>query len=264
MIKIIIVSLFILIIGIIMTMSGRGGGNFYVPILVIAGLKMHNAAAMGQFILLITALTGTLFFHKHKLVDWKLALIIDPPTDIMAFIGGYFSDLLSGIHLKIILSVFLAIAALFMIIKIKDRLIKKKKKIGYWYRNFTGKEYVVNLWYSIPVTALAGLIAGAVGISCGSFKIPLMVLLCGVPMHIAVGTSSAMTSTTALMGFLGHAIRGHFEPQFALSFAIAAVLAGIFGGKFATKIKPEYLKIIFASTTFIASVMMIINVIVSK
>jgi uncharacterized membrane protein YfcA len=261
MTKIIIISLSVFAIGLIMTMSGRGGGNFYVPLLVIAGLGMHQAATMGQFILMIAALTGMLVFNKKKLVDWKLALVIDPPTDIMAFVGGYFSSYLSGTHLKVILSVFLVLAGFSMLIKVKERPIQKQKVIGYWHRKFSGEEYVVNLWYTIPITALAGLVAGAVGISCGSFKIPLMVLLCGVPMRVAVGTSSAMIAATAIMGFLGHVTRGHFEPQYAIPLAIAAILAGILGGKLAIKTNPKYLKVIFALTTFVAAIFMVINAI---
>ncbi len=257
--NIIIISLAVFVIGLIMTMSGRGGGNFYVPLLVIAGLGMHQAAAMGQFILLIAALTGMLVFQKRKMVDWKLALVIDPPTDIMAFVGGYYSNYLSGNTLKIILSIFLVLAGFSMLLKVKERPIKTKKRFGYWHRSFGGQDYVVNLWYTIPITAFAGLVAGAVGISCGSFKIPLMVLLCGVPMHIAVGTSSAMIAATAIMGFLGHAMRGHFDPSYAIPLAIAAILAGIFGGKLALKTNPKHLKLIFAITTFIAALIMIIN-----
>jgi len=259
MTNIIIISLSVFAIGLIMTMSGRGGGNFYVPLLVIAGLGIHQAATMGQFILMIAALTGMLVFNKRKLVDWKLALVIDPPTDIMAFAGGYFSSDLSGMSLKIILSVFLVLAGFSMLIKVKERPIQTKKRIGYWHRNFQGEEYVVNLWYTIPITALAGLVAGAVGISGGSFKIPLMVLLCGVPMRVAVGTSTAMVAATAMMGFLGHLARGHFEPHYAIPLAIAAILAGIFGGKLAIKTNPKYLKLIFAITTFVAAIFMIIN-----
>ncbi len=261
---ILLVSAALFVIGLIMTMSGRGGGNFYVPLLIIAGLGMHQAAAMGQFILLIAALTGMLVFNKKKMVDWKLALVIDPPTDIMAFVGGYFSSYLSGSTLKIILSVFLVLAGISMLIKVKEKPVTTVKRFGYWHRKFGEEEYVVNLWYTIPVTALAGLVAGSVGISCGSFKIPLMVMLCGVPMHIAVGTSSAMIAATAIMGFLGHTMRGHFEPDFAIPLAIAAILAGIFGGKLAIKTNPKHLKLIFAITTFAAAVFMIINTISTK
>ena len=211
--NLVVISIIIFAIAIIMTMTGRGGGNFYVLILVVAGQSMHQAATSAQFILMLTAFAGMLIFQKNKLVDWKLALVIDPPTDIMAFVGGYFSNYASGVTLKLILAGLLVTAGFLMLINVKEKPILHKKKFGYWHRNFQGQEYVVNLWLTIPITALAGLAAGAVGISGGSFKIPLMVLFCGVPMGIAVGTSSAMVAATALMGFFGHTSQGHFDPK---------------------------------------------------
>ena len=38
----------VVVIAVVMTMTGRGGGNFYVPLLVAAGQPMHGAAATGQ------------------------------------------------------------------------------------------------------------------------------------------------------------------------------------------------------------------------
>jgi len=51
MTSLIIVSLLILIIAVAMTMVGKGGGNFYVVILAMANIPMHEAATTGQFIL---------------------------------------------------------------------------------------------------------------------------------------------------------------------------------------------------------------------
>ena len=91
-----------------------------------------------------------------------------------------------------------------------------------------------------------------------------MVLLCGVPMRIAVGTSSAMVAVTALMGFCGHAANGHFDAKWAIPFACAAVVGGIIGGEFAMKTKPAKLKKIFAYTTFAAAIFMVMNALISK
>ena len=259
--SVIVVAIIIFIIAVLMTMTGRGGGNFYVLALVAAGYSIHQAATTGQFILMFTAVAGMLVFHKHKLVDWKLALVIDPPTDIMAFVGGYFSDYASGVSLKFALAGLLVIAGFLMLLKVKDKPILKQKRFGYWHRKYGDQEYVVNLWLAIPITATVGLAAGAVGISGGSFKVPLMVLLCGVPMRIAVGTSSAMVAATALMGFAGHAATGHFDAKWAIPVALVAVLGGIIGGKFAMKTKPEKLKKIFAYTTLAAAIFMVINAI---
>jgi len=51
MIGIIIFAITIFAIAVIMAMTGRGGGNSYVPVLVAAGLIMHQAATTAQFIL---------------------------------------------------------------------------------------------------------------------------------------------------------------------------------------------------------------------
>src|SRR6056297_934962 len=257
------ISIIVFGIAVLMTMTGRGGGNFYVLVLVLAGQAMHQAATSAQFILMLTAFAGMLIFQKNKLVDWKLALVIDPPTDIMAFVGGYFSEYASGVGLKLILAGLLVLSAIFMLVKVREKKIFPQKKFGYWNRKFQGQEYVVNLWLTIPITALAGLAAGAVGISCGSFKVPLMVLFCGVPMNIAVGTSSAMVAATAIMGFIGHTSQGHFEPEQAVLFAVIAVLGGLLGGRFAIKTNPAKLKKLFAYTTLAAAVFMIFNALFS-
>jgi len=262
--NILIVIVVIFVIAVVMTMTGRGGGNFYVLVLVAAGHSIHQAATTGQFILMLTAFAGMLIFHKHKLVDWKLALVIDPPTDIMAFVGGYFSDYASGVSLKFVLAGLLVFAGFLMLLKVKDKPILKQKRFGYWYRKYGDQEYVVNLWLAIPITAAVGLAAGAVGISGGSFKVPLMVLLCGVPTRIAVGTSSAMVAATALMGFVGHTANGHFDAQWAIPVACVAVLGGIIGGKFAMKTRPEKLKKIFAYTTLAAAIFMVCSALASR
>jgi len=259
--KIIIIAIIIFIIAISMAITGRGGGNFYVPVLIAAGIPMHRAATCGQLILAGAALAAMLVFHRHRTVDWKLALVIDPPTDIMAFVGGYYAHIFSGVALKFVFAGLLVLAGFFMLRPVKERTVEKR--YGFWQRRFGEYDYAVNLWLALPITALTGFFAGMVGISGGSFKIPLMVLACGVPMRIAVGTSSAMVAATALMGFFGHKAAGDFNPAVALPLAAAAVAGGLIGGGFSLKINPQHLKRIFAYTTLAAAVFMALNALLS-
>lgn len=261
MTSVLIMSVIILIIAISMSMVGKGGGNFYVLAMVLAGISMHNAATTSQLIMMVTSVTSMIIFNKHKKVDWKLALIIDPPTDIMAFVGGYFAGNIKGITLKLMFAILLIVISVFMFISVKEKPIKTKNEFGYWNRTFGKYNYTVNLWLTIPITAIVGFFAGAIGISGGAFKIPLMVMLCGIPIEIAVGTSSAMVAATALMGFVGHSINGDFNPQMAIPLTIVAVIGGLIGSKFAIKSKPKNLKKIFAVTNLIAAITMIINII---
>ena len=172
--------------------------------------------------------------------------------------------LVTGTALKFTLAGLLVVASVCMVFKPKDRPGAPVRRLGFWHRSFHGESYTVNLWTAIPITAAVGLVAGAVGISGGSFKVPLMVLLCGVPMHIAVGTSSAMVAATALMGFIGHAGAGDFTPQWAVPIACMAVVGGLLGGTFALKTKAAKLKVLFAVSTLAAALFMLLNALMTR
>lgn len=245
-----------------MTMTGRGGGNFYVPVLVACGLPMLQAATTSQCILFVTSLAATLLFSKSRIIDWKLALIIDPPTDVMAFVGGYYAHMLPGTILKVIFSALLVLTGIFMLRPVKEQAVGKNNTLGYWHRRFGEYYYVVNLWWTLPITAAAGLVAGMTGISCGSFKVPLMTLLCGVPMRVAVGTSAAMVAATAFMGMVGHAAAGDFTMAWAVPLGTAAILGGVIGARVSLKTKSDTLKIVFAYTTFAAALFMVSSILI--
>lgn len=247
-----------------MAMTGRGGGNFYVPVLVAAGSPMLQSATTGQCIMFSTAVAASLVFQKNRTIDWMLAMVIELPTALMALIGGYYAHLLPGGSLKLIFAGILVIAGFLMIRTVKEQSLSRGRKFGFWRRRFGKYEYAVNLWLALPITAATGLVAGMVGISGGSFKVPLMVLACGVPMRIAVGTSSAMVAATALMGFIGHSAAGDFNASWAIPMSAAAVLGGLVGGTFSLNTKPENLKKIFAYTTLTAAVFMSLNSFLSK
>jgi uncharacterized membrane protein YfcA len=262
--NLIILTLLIFVIAILMTLTGRGGGNFYVLALVLSGFSMQQSASTGQFILFISSISATLIFGKGKNIEWKLVLVIGSITAISAFFGGYFSQYFSGKILKFVFSFFLLIASLLMFLPVKKKKITEEKKSGIWNLKSNGNEYQINLKLALPLIIATGFGAGMVGVSGGSFLVPLMVLTCGIPMNLAVGTSTTMVAGTSLMGFIGHVITGDFIPETGIILAIAASIGGIIGGRFALKTKPKVLKIIFAFTSLIASILMVFNALMSS
>jgi len=90
-------------------------------------------------------------------------------------------------------------------------LCPKQKTWWCWDRGFAGRNYRVNLLLILPVTAGIGVLSGMLGITGGVIKLPLMVLFCGVPMDIAIATSTVMVAVTALFGLGGHVMAGHFN-----------------------------------------------------
>src|SRR6056297_3212196 len=252
-----ILTLIIFAIAATMTMTGRGGGNFYVLAIALSGIGMHVAATTGQFVLIASSLTATIFFGKKKVTDWKLVFLIGGMTLVSAFLGGFFSDVFEGSLLKIIFAVFIFIASILMLKPVKEGPKEKDKyRVPFKFGDIT---YHINLFIFIPIVLIPGFVSGMVGISGGSFLVPLMVLAVGVPMRIAVGTSTTLVMITASAGFLGHLSTGHFDPVLALPLAAAGVIGGFLGTQLTVKIRPKTLKVIFAVTSLLAAIIMVVN-----
>jgi len=259
MLKIAVVSLVIFALAVVMTMTGRGGGNFYVLTLVLAGVPMHEAATTGQFVLFTSALAAAIIFKKGKTLLLPLALFLGALTASTAFAGGFLAHCFSGKELKIVFSIFLAFAGTAMLFTVEEGKKEAKSRLGYWNLKVDDEIYIINLWLAVPVAMVTGFFSGMVGVSGGSFLVPLMVLACGVPMRTAVGTASAMVSATAFAGFFGHALQGSFNHNWAVPIAGLAILGGVLGGKIALRTKPKYLKTLFAVTTLVAAILMLVN-----
>ncbi len=250
-------------VSILFSMLGMGGGILYVPILLFAGFGMSSAPSISLILIAATSLAALSHFSKHNKVDWKLALVIDPPTDIMAFVGGYFSTQVAEPVLRTILVVVLMTAGTLML---KNRQKNALPKIGnehwwLWHREFHGERYTVNLPLVLTATALIGLLSGMLGITGGIIKLPILVLLCGVPMDIAVATSTVMVAVTALSGVAGHAIHGQVDWRTGSILAIAALIGGLIGSRISVSMNKTRLKKIFGVMVWIIALRMVVQLI---
>ncbi|MFA7115979.1 MAG: sulfite exporter TauE/SafE family protein [Bacteroidales bacterium] len=256
--NIILLAVIIMVIAFFMTMTGRGGGNFYMLALVISGVSMKVGAPASQFILMCSSLMAAIFFSKHKMNHWKLIIVLGVLIFISAMAGGYFGGLFNEKILKIVFAIIMFIAAIFILKKPKLRPRKEKA----WIIDLTsnGETYQVNLIITIPIVLATGFLSGMVGVSGGSFLVPLMLLTMNIPMQIAVGTSTTLVSLSAAAGFIGHLGAGAVDWSLALPLAIGGIIGGFAGAKVALKSKPKNLKYLFAGTQFVASILMIINV----
>jgi len=250
------------VVSTLFSMIGMGGGILYVPILLFAGFSFKQAPAVSLILILATSSAALFTFWKNKKVDWKLALVIDPPTDVMAFVGGYFSAMVSETALKALLICILMIAGTLMLRRQRNTNGNiKDGRPWYWHRNFNGVEYAVNLPLVLTATALVGVLSGMLGITGGIIKLPIMVLLCGVPMDIAVATSTVMVAITALSGLVGHALHSPISWHVGLILAISAVLGGILGSRVSLKADKTVLKKWFGIVVWLVAIRLFMKLI---
>jgi len=240
-------------------MIGIGGGVLYTPLQIFLGIPVHNAVATSLFIIVFSATSATVVYAKNRKIDLKLALILETATAIGAFTAGYLSKYVPERFIVVLFSIVLFTVAIMMIRGSVFRTQSKKlypKYLILWHREFMGEKYTVPLLLAIPISVVAGSVASLCGIAGGTVKVPLMVLLFGVPMDIAIGTSTFMIAVTALSGLLGHAISGHFQ-IWAVPLGLSVLIGGNIGARIAIKTSKGKLRKIFGYFLLFVSLTML-------
>ena len=85
------------------------------------------------------------------------------------------------------------------------------------------------LWVVLASGAGVGLLTGILGVGGGFLIVPALVMLVGLPMQAAVGTSLIVIAMNSLAGLAGHLTSEPFNVMLTLVFTLAG-LAGTFAG----------------------------------
>jgi len=239
-----VIALFIVFLAVAAAFSalGQGGGAFYVPLLLAWGVPFHQAAAVSQTVILAVSLSSMVVFHRAGFLDWKLVALVEPATNLGAVTGGYLSQYLSAEAGKIVFAGVILAGAFFMLRPVTARVAPPKRGRAYWVRTLNHESYSVNWVATLPLMAVAGFVAGMLGVGGGLLKVPLMVLACQIPMKVAVGSSALMVGFTALTGLLGHGLAGHFDLRLAVPMAVAGFIGAQLGSRISLSVDKRHLK----------------------
>lgn len=260
MFTVFLTAILIFIVSLIFSMFGRGGGEFYLPIIItLLSISYYTAAGITQFLIMIQGLSMVIiYWKKHRQLDWYLALTLALCVGLASFLGAFFSKEIPSVYLKMAFAVFLMTSAIFLFI---NKSVKPEQGgFGVWHRRFHDKEYDINLLYTLLPVSIAGFLAGMVGISGCGLIIPICILLGGVPIRIAMGTNTFIVLASTSMGFLGHMIRGGIDWALCIIFGVAIVIGSQIGSRLHVKINEESLRIGFAVILLIAASWMLLKI----
>jgi uncharacterized membrane protein YfcA len=240
---------------------GVGGGVLYTPAQLFFGIEFHTAASTSLFLIMVTSLSATLVFHRAAAVDWPLAIALESSTTLGAFLGGLFSGYFSSRSLIYLFSGVIAVASFFMVkhFEIPNRCGEKPGGFFRWRRGVGSEHYCVNLGLALPIAFIAGSVSGLIGVSGGILKVPMLVLLFGVPMNIAVGSSAFMVGLTASGGFLGHLMAGHFDWRVALILMPGIFIGAQIGARTSVKVDKSRMKLFFGYVLAALAIFLVIR-----
>lgn len=231
------------LMGLSLGLIGGGGSILTVPILVyLFSLQPVVATGYSLFIVGLTALFGGINFMRQGQVDFKTGLIFAGPS----FLGVYASrswvipalpdpvfqladfQMSKNMLMMVVFAVLMILASYSMIRRVANKPTQAKE---------------ISASQRYLLIALEGLVVGGVtgfvGAGGGFLIIPALVILVGLPMKRAVGTSLFIIAIKSLFGFVGDLQRNpHIDWSLLLTISAIAV-AGIFAGTYLSRFVAE-------------------------
>jgi uncharacterized membrane protein YfcA len=240
-----------LLMGVTLGLVGGGGSILTVPILVyLFGVAPILATAYSLFIVGSTSLLGGWGYHRRGDVDWRTGFTFAAPS----FVGVYLTraylmpklpdPVWHSASLEIskpilIMGVFAALMLLASWSMLKAKRPAESDSVLSVSAKPSSRKFAL--------IALEGLVVGGVtgfvGAGGGFLIIPALVVLVGLSMRIAVGTSLIIIAVKSLLGFLGDVqTQPQLEWPLLLSLSAVALVGMSVGLKLAPRVPEAKLK----------------------
>ena len=236
--------------GFLGSMLGVGGGFLMVPIFVLLlKIPMHQAVALSLVAISGTAISSSTIYISRKLVNFRVGAILESATILGAAIGPNIALKLEAEVLEFIFGSVLLYVTYRMWVRRED---------GESDGMVVGPSYI--RWTTSLLGAFsAGLIAGMIGIGGGTLKVPIMYLILGVPMRIAVATSQFMISLTSVTSSSIYILSGLVNLDTGLAAITGSISGAQLGSRMGLRLKSHQIRRLFSVILALFSITMILK-----
>jgi uncharacterized membrane protein YfcA len=200
-----------IVAGFVSGLVGVGGGVLIVPFLyffyahpewageaISSALEASIAHATSLFIIVPTAVLGTIAYARAQLVAWRAAVPIALVSILSAAIGANVALRLPGDVLKLAFGAFLLFTS-WQLIGRKAHLVSGPLRL--------------NLAVTVPCGLLVGLLSAMLGVGGGIVAIPLLIHVVRLDIQRVAATSLAVVTVAATAGTLTYIASGWNDPR---------------------------------------------------
>ena len=204
-----------LLVGLSLGLLGGGGSILTVPIFVyVLGFEAKQAIAMSLAVVGATSLVGAARHAQIGNLNLRIALIFGPVAMVGTYLGARLSVFFSGSAQLVLFAVVMLAAAIFMLREPKPKEGSRETVIA----------HPLALLTLVVVEGLVvGVITGLVGVGGGFLIVPALLVL-GLPMKEAVGTSLLVIALKSFAGFAGYLPQVEVDWEFIAGFTAVAIV----------------------------------------
>lgn len=176
-----------LVIGLTLGLLGSGGSILTVPVLVyLVGIPDKSAIADSLAIVGLIAAVAAIPYGLQRSIHWRSVLYFGAPGVAGTYFGAALSALVSGAFQLTLFAVVMLTSAVLMFWS-PARSHDNPGRQAAWKISIEG--------------LLVGILTGLVGVGGGFLIVPALVILGGLPVRLAVGTSLLIIAAKSLAGF---------------------------------------------------------------
>lgn len=258
---VVFLALLAFFIGVVAALIGIGGGSLNVPALVLLfAFASQKAVGTSSSVIVATSLSAAAAYAWQRRIDYRVGLALAAGTVPGSVLGAYATSFISTQILRVLFGLFMMAVSLRMVLSRKSPSGTSEAQGG-WVRSLIDSrgvrfEYHAAILPGIAFSFFAGTASGLLGIGGGSLMVPVMTLLVGIPMHIAVATSSFMIIFTSSSAAVTQVIQGNVHFQYAAVLGVGSVIGAQVGARLARRIMPVRLRKVFGAFLFLIGLRM--------
>lgn len=246
-----------LVIGVLLGLLGGGGSILAVPALVYgAGIPLAAAVPTSLLVVGVSSATAVLPRLRSGQVAWRIAGVFGVAGGGAAFGGAAVNRLLEP---RVVLIGF----ALLMVAAGVRMLRGQFPAGGDCALPGGGVNWRGCLPKAIGSGVVVGFLTGLFGVGGGFLIIPALVLLLGLPMTIAVGTSLVIIVINSAAGFAAHVGDAALDNRIAGMFTVAAVVGSLAATRIASRLPAERLRRWFAYLVFVVAAFVAVQAVIN-
>lgn len=240
-------------VGILVGMTGVGGGSLMTPLLILL-FGIHPVAAVGTDLLYAAATKtgGSLIHGLSRTIDWRivgrLAVGSVPATAVSLFVLSRFD--LSGGAAHAVITTALAVA-LYLTALV---LIFRRRILAYCADRFGELPSARASFLTILVGAVLGILVSISSVGAGALGVTALILLYPkLPAARIVGTDIAHAVPLTLVGGIGYWILGTIDWHLLGALVIGSIPGIVVGSYLATRVSETVLRVVLSATLIVVA-----------
>lgn len=237
-----------LLAGAMLGTLGAGGSVLTVPALVyLLGQPVREATTAALVIVSANAAVGAAENARRGTIDLRLAAGFGSASILGALAGSYLNALARGELVLFLLALVMLGSAWSLWRGGPERALAPRR----------GAVARVALVASLGLGV--GVLTGFFGVGGGFLIVPALVMLLGVPVRLAIGTSLLIITITALAGLAGHLVGGGVSWPVTIAFGGAGMVGAWFGSRRAGHLSEETLGRAFAAMLLVVALFLLVE-----